>query len=93
MKPGIHPDYRPVVFQDANTGAQFLTRSTITSSRTIDWESTNRCADLPLGGGRSVQRLAPVLDRVAAHARHGRPSGEVLSALRPSPVAAAKSQG
>ena len=26
MKPGIHPDYHPVVFQDANTGTAFLTR-------------------------------------------------------------------
>ncbi|KAA1250450.1 type B 50S ribosomal protein L31 [Mycobacterium simiae] len=38
MKPGIHPDYHPVVFQDANTGAVFLTRSTLTSSRTIEWK-------------------------------------------------------
>jgi large subunit ribosomal protein L31 len=38
MKPGIHPDYRPVVFMDATTGAAFLTRSTITSDRTVDWE-------------------------------------------------------
>src|ERR1700754_1253617 len=33
MKPGIHPDYHPVVFQDATTGARFLTRSTITCSK------------------------------------------------------------
>lgn len=39
MKPGIHPDYRPVVFQDANTGTMFLTRSTIHSTRTIEWET------------------------------------------------------
>jgi large subunit ribosomal protein L31 len=38
LKPGIHPDYHSVVFQDATTGDAFLTRSTITSSRTIDWE-------------------------------------------------------
>jgi large subunit ribosomal protein L31 len=38
MKPGIHPDYHPVVFQDATTGEAFLTRSTITSSRTIEWQ-------------------------------------------------------
>jgi large subunit ribosomal protein L31 len=37
MKSGIHPDYHPVVFQDATTGEAFLTRSTITSSRTIEW--------------------------------------------------------
>ncbi len=38
MKPGIHPDYHPVVFQDATTGDAFLTRSTITTDRTIEWE-------------------------------------------------------
>ena len=36
MKPDIHPDYHPVVFQDATTGALFLTRSAITSSGTIE---------------------------------------------------------
>jgi large subunit ribosomal protein L31 len=39
MKPGIHPDYHPVVFQDATTGAMFLTRSTMTSSRSIEWQT------------------------------------------------------
>lgn len=28
MKPGIHPDYRLVVFQDSSCGYAFLTRST-----------------------------------------------------------------
>lgn len=37
MKPGIHPDYHPVVFQDRSTGDAFLTRSTITSDRTVEW--------------------------------------------------------
>ncbi|GHH54778.1 type B 50S ribosomal protein L31 [Lentzea cavernae] len=41
MKPGIHPDYHPVVFQDASTGKTFLTRSTATSSKTIEWEDGN----------------------------------------------------
>jgi large subunit ribosomal protein L31 len=41
VKPGIHPDYHPVVFQDASTGKTFLTRSTATSSRTIEWEDGN----------------------------------------------------
>jgi large subunit ribosomal protein L31 len=41
MKPGIHPDYHPVVFQDASTGKSFLTRSTATSSRTVEWEDGN----------------------------------------------------
>ncbi|MEU7475477.1 type B 50S ribosomal protein L31 [Lentzea sp. NPDC042327] len=41
MKPGIHPDYHPVVFQDASTGRTFLTRSTATSNRTVEWEDGN----------------------------------------------------
>lgn len=39
MKPDIHPDYHPVVFKDAITGAAFLTSSTVTSARTIEWET------------------------------------------------------
>ncbi len=38
MKKGIHPEYRPVVFQDASANYSFLTRSTIKSSDTIQWE-------------------------------------------------------
>jgi large subunit ribosomal protein L31 len=38
MKPGIHPEYRPVVFKDATTGDAFLTRSTISSDRTTEWD-------------------------------------------------------
>lgn len=48
MKPGIHPDYHPVVFQDANTGTAFLTRSTATSTRTIEWPTAEGTRRLPL---------------------------------------------
>ncbi|MFI6040147.1 type B 50S ribosomal protein L31 [Nocardia sp. NPDC051321] len=41
MKTGIHPDYHPVVFEDAGTGKQFLTRSTATSARTVRWPDGN----------------------------------------------------
>ncbi|WHU45733.1 type B 50S ribosomal protein L31 [Gordonia sp. L191] len=41
MKPGIHPDYHPVVFRDASTGTAFLTRSTITSEATVEWSDGN----------------------------------------------------
>ncbi|WP_330184868.1 type B 50S ribosomal protein L31 [Nocardia sp. NBC_01503] len=41
MKAGIHPDYHPVVFEDAGTGKRFLTRSTATSDRTIEWTDGN----------------------------------------------------
>ncbi|GAA2738281.1 type B 50S ribosomal protein L31 [Pedococcus aerophilus] len=37
MKPGIHPEYRPVVFEDATTGDAFLTRSTVVTSLTTTW--------------------------------------------------------
>ncbi|MEU3167555.1 type B 50S ribosomal protein L31 [Streptosporangium sp. NPDC006930] len=38
MKKGIHPDYRPVVFRDPSAGVAFLTRSTVTSRKTVEWE-------------------------------------------------------
>ncbi|MGW0328878.1 type B 50S ribosomal protein L31 [Nocardia sp. NPDC003183] len=41
MKADIHPDYHPVVFEDASTGKQFLTRSTANSDRTIEWADGN----------------------------------------------------
>ena len=48
MKPDIHPDYHPVVVQDATTGALFLTRSTLTSSRTIEWATPSGAHTYPL---------------------------------------------
>ncbi|MGW6868737.1 type B 50S ribosomal protein L31 [Streptomyces sp. NPDC054901] len=41
MKSGIHPAYGPVVFRDSASGTAFLTRSTMTSERTIAWEDGN----------------------------------------------------
>ena len=41
MKDGIHPEYRPVVFKDTSTGYSFLTRSTIKSDKTVEWEDGN----------------------------------------------------
>ncbi|WP_049018126.1 50S ribosomal protein L31, partial [Burkholderia multivorans] len=38
MKPGIHPDYREVVFQDMSNGFKFITRSTIQTRETIELE-------------------------------------------------------
>lgn len=38
MKKDIHPEYRPVVFQDTSANYAFLTRSTIKTNRTIMWE-------------------------------------------------------
>lgn len=41
MKPGIHPAYRPVVFRDRVADFAFLTRSTATSDKTVEWEDGN----------------------------------------------------
>ena len=41
MKPDIHPDYRPVVFTDTSAGVSFLTRSTVRTNETIEWEDGN----------------------------------------------------
>ncbi|MEU1663100.1 type B 50S ribosomal protein L31 [Streptomyces sparsogenes] len=41
MKPGIHPEYRPVVFRDRSADFAFLTRSTATSDKTVEWEDGN----------------------------------------------------
>ena len=38
MKPDIHPEYRDVVFQDTSSDLAFVTRSTIETTDTIEWE-------------------------------------------------------
>jgi large subunit ribosomal protein L31 len=41
VKPDIHPNYRPVVFQDTSSEFSFLTKSTIETSDSIEWEDGN----------------------------------------------------
>jgi len=43
MKAEIHPDYRPVVFQDVTSDFKILTRSTLAASakETIKWDDGN----------------------------------------------------
>ncbi|MEV0582279.1 type B 50S ribosomal protein L31 [Nonomuraea sp. NPDC050310] len=41
MKKNTHPSYRPVVFRDPGADFAFLTRSTATSTRTIEWTDGN----------------------------------------------------
>ena len=38
MKSEIHPDYQAVIFRDLASGESFLTRSTLTSTKTFKWE-------------------------------------------------------
>ena len=41
MKKDIHPEYDVVVFNDLSSGTKFLTRSTVKSDKTIEWEDGN----------------------------------------------------
>ncbi|MBU1097271.1 MAG: 50S ribosomal protein L31 [Ignavibacteriae bacterium HGW-Ignavibacteriae-2] len=42
MKKGIHPtNYRPVVFMDISADYKFLTRSSVQTQDTIEWEDGN----------------------------------------------------
>lgn len=41
MKNDIHPDYKPVVFYDTSSEFKFMTKSTMTSKETIEWEDGN----------------------------------------------------
>ncbi|MFD1211354.1 type B 50S ribosomal protein L31 [Arthrobacter sp. GCM10027362] len=41
MKSDIHPAYNPVVFRDLASGVSFLTRSTASSNKTVEWEDGN----------------------------------------------------
>ena len=41
MQADIHPSYKPVVFIDRGADFKFLTRSTMTSDETIEWEDGN----------------------------------------------------
>jgi len=38
MKTDIHPEYKAIVFRDLASGEIFLTRSTVTSDKTIEFE-------------------------------------------------------
>ncbi|HEY8402631.1 MAG TPA: type B 50S ribosomal protein L31 [Cytophagaceae bacterium] len=41
MKKDIHPEYRPVVFQDTTSDFKFLTKSTMKTNETIKWTDGN----------------------------------------------------
>jgi large subunit ribosomal protein L31 len=41
MKKEIHPEYRPVVFHDTSSDFKFMTRSTMSSDETVEWEDGN----------------------------------------------------
>ena len=41
MKKDIHPEYKPVIFYDTSSEFKFMTKSTMTSEETIEWEDGN----------------------------------------------------
>ncbi|WP_028278748.1 type B 50S ribosomal protein L31 [Arthrobacter sp. H5] len=41
MKSDIHPKYSAVVFRDLASETSFLTKSTVSSKKTIEWEDGN----------------------------------------------------
>ena len=43
MKKDIHPNYRPVVFQDNSADFAFLTKSTVETKETITWTDGKEC--------------------------------------------------
>ncbi|MEU0077557.1 type B 50S ribosomal protein L31 [Micromonospora tulbaghiae] len=82
MKPGIHPEYRPVVFRDKGADFAFLTRSTATSDQTIEWTDgdTYPVVDVQISSAShpfwtGTQRLLDTAGRVERfrrkYARHG----------------------
>ena len=46
MKPEIHPVFRPVVFVDTSAGVSVLTRSTVGTTETTEWEDGNTYPDI-----------------------------------------------
>ncbi|GLW57156.1 type B 50S ribosomal protein L31 [Kitasatospora phosalacinea] len=76
MQQGIHPEYRPVVFRDKAGGLSFLTGSTASGDRTVEWadgraypvvDVETSSASHPFYTGRA--RLTDTEGRVALYRR------------------------
>ena len=65
MKTDTHPEYAAVVFRDLASGETFLTRSTVSSEKTIELDGET----YPVIDVEISLRLAPVLHGQAAHPR------------------------
>ena len=79
MKQSIHPDYRPVVYRDASADYAFLTRSTVTSDRTITWTDGNEYPVIDVEGSSASHPFytgqAKVLDTAGRVERFNRRYG------------------
>ena len=67
MRSDIHPDYHPVVFRDAITGDQFLTRSTATSSTTVQWSDGRSYPLITVETSAMIQVASPSRERVESY--------------------------
>ena len=74
MKKGIHPNYRPVVFQDAAANFSFLTQLVRRDRRD---DQVDRRQGVPAVQAGNLQRQPPVLHRQDEAAGHHRPRAEV----------------
>ena len=84
MKKNIHPAYGNVVFRDRSAGYQFLTRSTASSEKTVEWEDgqTYPVVDVEISAGSHPfwtgrSRLLDTAGRVEKfRAKYARARGE-----------------
>ncbi|MBK5250333.1 MAG: type B 50S ribosomal protein L31 [Actinomycetales bacterium] len=85
MKKDIHPEYHPVVFRDISADFSILTKSTVNSSTTIEWEDGNTypvvdvdisSASHPFYTGK--QRIMDTAGRVEKFRRRYAKVGDVL---------------
>ena len=60
MKKDIHPEYRPVVFNDLASGTKFFTRSTVKTEKTIEWEDGNTYPLVDVEISSASHRSTPV---------------------------------
>ena len=83
MKSGIHPQYQQVVYRDRNADYAFLTRSTATSEKTVEWTDgqTYPVIDVQISAGSHPfwtgrSRVLDTAGRIekfrAKYAKHGK---------------------
>ena len=68
MKPGIHPEYREVVFVDISNDFSFVTRSTAQTKETITWKDSKEYPVYKLEtSAESLRSVSPRLVPLIAH--------------------------
>ena len=90
MKKGIHPNYRPVVFQDAAANFSFLTSSCVETDET---DQVDRREGIPAVQAGNLQRQPPVLHRQDEVRGHHRPRPEVPGQVQENQYGEERRQG